>query len=191
MLIAPLLLGLDYIARDPVTKPVATYGAFRVEREDCVPRDPPVAVLHYAHCFSKARLIWSSTDGKIKAVYEDNGGLLTRRWSFTYRQSTVDNCAGTNGLTAYRATPASAADWQQGTRPFAAMLTRCTLLEPDQVAAYQTEYQTAVADYPAAAGRLRTLAQEMFGGLDRCVEQRLMPRTWADMTCVRHAGPAS
>jgi hypothetical protein len=191
MLLALLLQ--DYVLRTPQTTAVAAFGAFRLEREECVER-PGVGVLHYAHCFPKARLIWSSADGRVSARYEDNGGLLTRAYQFPFRPDTAETCYIGASLTAYRARPATAADWQGSTRAFGAMLTQCSAFGPQQVAAYQAEFTTAAVDYRQAAAGLRSLAVSLFHNLRRCTRQKISSRhndAEATVTCTRKEGPLS
>ncbi|WP_143090190.1 hypothetical protein [Sphingomonas rubra] len=78
MLALLAIFAQDYVLRYLQKKPVAAYGPFELEREDCIASDPPVSVLHYASCRPMARLSWSSADGQIAIKYEDNGFLLIR-----------------------------------------------------------------------------------------------------------------
>ena len=193
MLAILALLAQDYILREPHTSIVAAYGAFRLEREDCV-EHPDVAVLHYAHCFPKARLIWSSADGRVSARYEDNGWLLTRAYEYAYRAAVPDTCYDGGWLTAYRARSGNAADWQRGTKSFGAMLTRCSAFAPAEIAAYQAEFAAAGPRYTQAAAGLRSLAAAMFATLQRCTEQVFSPRHGgadAKVSCARKEGPES
>ena len=185
------LLVQDYILREPRTSTVAAYGAFRLEREDCI-EHPEIAVLHYPHCFPKARLIWSSADGKISARYEDNGYLLTVGYDYPIRAKAPEPCSDRLSLAAYGLWPAGAGSWRAGTRTFVAALTRCSTFDPAQIAAYKAEFEAAAPHYKQAAAGLRSLATTMFKTLRRCTSQQAWPRHGgadAVITCTREEGP--
>lgn len=185
------LLVQDYILREPQTSAVAAYGAFRLEREDCI-EHPEIAVMHYPHCFSKARLIWSSADGRISARYEDNGYLLTLAYEYPIRPGVPDLCYDTRSLGTYRSKRASAARWRAGTRGFVSALKRCSSFDPAQIAAYKAEFEAAAPHYKQAATGLRSLATTMFKTLRRCKWQEAWPGHQgldAVVTCMREEGP--
>jgi hypothetical protein len=187
------LLAQDWYLREPRTSPVAAYGAFRLEREDCI-EHPEIGVLHYPHCFPKVRLIWSSADGRVSARYEDNGGLLTTKYEYSVRAEAPDVCFSGTPYSAYQARPAKAADWQSGTKAFAALLARCGAVQPAEVAGYRAEFAAAAPDYEHAAGGMRTLAIAMFRTLRRCTRLKFSPRRGgpdSTATCTRHEGPDS
>ncbi|MGH6614028.1 hypothetical protein [Sphingomonas sp.] len=191
MLIILALLAQDYMLRDSQTSPVAAYGAFRLEREDCVESNPPVAVLHYAACVAKLRLTWSSADGKISALYEDDGETLTRSYRYPIRANLPDTCVLGGYYTAYRARPGSARDWRSGTKAFGLTLARCSAIEPEQIKAYQAEFADAALDYERAAVGLRSVASSMFKSLRRCTQLKYSPRHGgpdATATCTRREG---
>ncbi len=110
------------------TSVAATYGAFRLEREDCVEQQPRVAVLHYASCVAKVGLIWSSADGKVSILYEDNGNLLTRSYRYPIRANLPETCELGGS---YTALPSAAGQRRGlaksgGRRPFGTTLARCS-----------------------------------------------------------------
>jgi hypothetical protein len=130
------MLAQDYVLRDGQTSAVATYGAFRLEREDCVERDPPIAVLHYASCTAKVRLTWSSADRKVFVQYEDNGELLSRSYRYPIRENLPDRCALGGSYMAYCVRSSNAAGGQAATNTFGATLGRCSAIKPDQIETY-------------------------------------------------------
>jgi hypothetical protein len=185
------LLAQDYILRDAQTNAVATYGAFQLERENCVERNPPIAVLHYASCKAKVRLTWSSADRKISIVYEDDGELLTRSYRFPVREDSLNECNLGGFYTAYRARPDGAADWQAGKKAFGKTLARCSVIEPKEIKAYEIEFAAAAPDYEPASLALRSIASSMFNGLRRCTRLKYSPRYGgpdATVTCTRQEG---
>lgn len=191
MLTVLALLAQDYILRDAQISAVATYGAFRLEREDCVPRDPPVAVLHYASCIAKARLTWASADGKVSVVYEDNGELLTRSYRYPIRAKLSGNCELGGSYTAYSVRPGRATAWQAGAKAFRVTLTRCSAIKMEQIAAYAAEFADAAPDYERVTVGFRSLASSMFKSLRRCTQLKYSPRHGgpdARVTCIRREG---
>jgi hypothetical protein len=190
MLIVFALFVQDYVLRDAQTSAVAAYGAFKLEREDCVEHNPPVAVLHYASCIAKVRLKWSSADEKVSILYEDNGELLTRSYQYPIRADLPDTCRLGGSHTAYSAKPSSAAAWQAGAKAFAATLARCSVIKIEQIAAYEAEFAAAAPDYERATVGLRSVASSMFKGLRRCTRLKSSPRYGPDATviCTRREG---
>ena len=185
------MLAQDYILRDAQTSPVAAYGAFRIEREDCVGRSPPVAVLHYDSCIPKVRLLWSSADKKVSVLYEDNGHLLLRSLRYPIREDRLDTCHPGGRYTAYGASPGRAIDWQTGTKAFGKILQRCSIIEPQKIESYQTEFAAAAPDYERAIVAFRWAAAAVFKSLRRCTRQKYSPRHGgpdAIVTCTRHEG---
>ncbi|MGY4395330.1 hypothetical protein ACVWZA_000491 [Sphingomonas sp. UYAg733] len=191
MLVLLTLVAQDYILRDQQTSAVAAYGPYELEREDCVERSPPVAVLHYAHCVSKVRLRWSSEDGRVFILYEDNGALLFRTFSYPTRPKMPGSCRLGGIYAAYQARSATNADWQKNGKAFGATLTRCSSLTPSQIASYQAEFASAASYYSQAASGLRSLAIAMFTNLRRCTEQKWNSRAGGRTICTREEGPAS
>jgi hypothetical protein len=183
----------DYILRVAETSAVAVYGPFRLERENCVEhRD--VAVLHYASCFPKARLVWSSADGLATVWYEDNGGSLTGGYRYPLRKGVPDACFPDAPYIAYGPQPGRAEDWRNRAKEFGERLARCGPLDAAQRAAYETEFAAAADHYEAAAGGLRSLARTMFHTLRRCTRFKYSeryPSPGARATCSREEGPAS
>lgn len=191
MLIFLALLVQDYVARDARTTIVATYGAFRLEREDCVARDPPVAVLHYKSCLAKVRLRWSSADEKVSVLYEDNGALLTRSYKYPIRANLPDTCNLGGSFTAYGARPGIAAAWQAGQIAFGSTLARCSAIEPTKIEAYKAEFADAAPDFERATSDFRSIASAIFKGLRRCTRLKYSPRLGgpdAKVTCTRRGG---
>lgn len=184
------LLAQDYVLRDEQTSAVAAYGAFKLEREDCVERNPPVAVLHYASCTAKVRLKWSSADEKVSILYEDNGELLTRSYQYPIRANLPDTCRLGGSYTAYSAKPGSAAAWQAGVKAFAVTLARCSAIKTEQIAAYEAEFYAAAPDYERATIGLRSVASSMFKNLRRCTRLRSSRDGGPDatVTCIRREG---
>ncbi len=191
MLTVLAMLAQDYILRDIQTSAVAAYGAFQLEREDCVARDPPVAVLHYASCMKKVRLTWSSADGKVSVFYEDDGMLLTRSYRYPVREDMLDKCIPRRSYTAYRARPSGAADWQAGTKAFGKTLARCSVIEPTQIESYMVEFAASAPDFERATVAFRSVASTMFNGLRRCTRLKYSPRHGgpdATVICTRQEG---
>ena len=191
MLALLVLIAQDYVLRDLHKEPVAAYGPFTLEREDCIARDPPVAVLHYAPCRPIARLSWSSADAQIAITYEDNGGWLRQRLFFPTAVKMPEPCS-LGGYIAYRVTASSSLDWRNSEKSVVATLARCSRLTPSQIASYRGEFVAASPYYGEAAKGLRSLAVSMFGDLRRCTAQKPISRhdPMAGFTCIREEGPA-
>jgi hypothetical protein len=189
MLALLALFAQDYILRDVQTSAVASYGAFKLEREDCVKRTPEVAVLHYSHCFPKARLKWSSEDGRVFITYEDNGELLLRTLSYPIHPEAPESCGAGNFHTAYRPRSATDAEWQKSAKAFREALTRCSALTPMQIGSYEAEFTEAAPHYGEAASGFRSLALAMFSNLRRCTRQKWTSRYNGRTVCTRVEGP--
>ena len=192
MLTLIAFIAQDYVLRDLQRSPVAAQGPFKLEREDCIARDPPVAVLHYAPCRPMARLIWSSSDGQILIKYEDDGGWLGRYFLFPTAPDMPNSC-GLAGFTAYQTKPGSSGDWQNSGRAFVSTLEKCSRLTSLQIASYKNEFLEAAPYYGEAATSLRSLAVSMFGNLRRCTAQKEVTKNnpMNGFTCVRQEGPSS
>lgn len=191
MLTILALLAQDYLLRDAQASVTATYGRFQLEREGCVERDPPVAVLHYAPCVAKARLIWLSSDERVSVQYEDNGELLSRSYKYPIRANLPNWCALGGSYTAYGAQPASAAAWQAGAKAFGLILARCSAIGADKIHAYEAEFAKSALDYERASIGLRSAAFSMFRSLRRCTQLKYSPRHGgpnATVTCTRREG---
>jgi hypothetical protein len=191
MLTVLAMLAQDYILRDAQTSAVAAYGAFQLEREDCVVSDPPIAVLHYTSCMARVRLTWSSADGEISVLYEDNGNLLTRSYRYPVHEEMLDKCRLGGYYMAYSAQSGRAADWQAGTKAFGKVLANCSVIEPKQIESYMVEFEAAAPDFERAAVALRSVASTMFKSLRRCTRLKYSPRHGgpdATVTCTRHEG---
>ncbi|MBB3588990.1 hypothetical protein [Sphingomonas sp. BK481] len=184
-------IAQDYVLRDLQKTPVAAHGPFKLEREDCIARDPPVAVLHYAPCRAIARLSWPSADGQLTITYEDNGRELIRTFSFPISLKMPDSCS-LGDYTAYQAKPGSDASWHNSEKGIVATLVKCSRLTSSQIASYKGEFLAATPYYNEAATGLRSLAVSMFGNLRRCTAQKQVSRNPMDgFTCIREEGPAS
>jgi len=176
----------DYFLRDLQTKPVAAFGSFKLEREDCVIVDPPVPVLHYASCRATARLTWSSKDDLIEIRYEDSGGQLSRVFNYPLGTKLPPSCTST-WITAYKNKAGSDEDWRKSGEDFTSTLTKCSRLTPAHITSYRDEFLAAAPYYGRATAGLRSLALAMFGSLWRCTAFKSAPLE--RVICTRKEGP--
>jgi hypothetical protein len=140
---------------------------------------------------AKVRLTWLTADGKISILYEDNGNLLTRSFRYPIREDMLNKCRLGGYITAYRAQPSRATDWQAGTKAFGKVLANCSVIEPKQIDSYVDEFEAAAPYFERATVALRSVASTMFKSLRRCTRLKYSPRYGgpdATVTCTRHEG---
>ncbi|MBV9929395.1 MAG: hypothetical protein JO013_00405 [Alphaproteobacteria bacterium] len=188
MILAALLLQ-SYVHRVPQVTPVARFGAIAVEREDPVATGQ--AVLHEMPLLPKARLVWSSADGLVRALYEDDGlwlnhGVMIRRKPGAGPD--VD-CSMWDGSTLYGARAGGAEAWREGIVALRRQLAQCGGIDAERAAGYEREYRAAAPQAAAAGKALRSLARTMFGGLRRCAAAKTRYGPAWDVRCARREGP--
>jgi hypothetical protein len=188
------LLAADYVVRDLRASSVAVYGQFTLEREDCIKRDPPVAVLHNASCLKKARLDWEAADKRISIRYEDDGEMLLRTVSYPDKAKNSRACQRSNfDVVAFKVQSGTNEEWQKAAKAFGAMLARCSTLGASQIAAYRAEFEGSARHYGQADAAFRTLATSMFRSLRRCTVRKIFPRgdPFSRTRCTHEEGPKS
>lgn len=180
----PLAAHTPYPPEDPddIRKSEERVGAFRLELEEY--RDTSEWATEPPREWKKVRMIWRSADGLLQSRTEDDGHALT----FSFSLSTADGkgaCSGGVHRLAYGPKP-DARNALPGLRGF---LRRCAL-QPAGITAYEVQFGRALADYPAAAYRMRALALAAFGQLaPRCLEFRSNPDDPILSECVRYSKP--
>lgn len=190
MLLALLAL-VQIAAAQPDTGAVTVgrYGPFVVEREAFEATGTPV--MHVPSSWKKTRLIWTSADGLVQAVYEDSGETLQFEVRTRRQAGQPVSCWTGRRLTAYQGRAANARAWIRGSRGLATALKQCGGITDARIAVYQQDYGAAAARFPEANAAFETLATSVFGSLRRCVAQRVVPdMSPLVLTCTRTAGPS-
>ena len=92
---------------------VSRHGAFVIEREDYQARMP---IIHMPNEWKKARMIWSSHDGSVRAVYEDDGGFLSFGYEIRREIGGEITCYVGGSYAAFGTSPPRPEAWRSGVK---------------------------------------------------------------------------
>ena len=192
-MIAALALSLAPLAAGdlPPPRPDTAFtgeriGAFRLIREEY--RNTGVFIMHMPSQWTKVRMVWRSSDGLTEVQLEDDGFTLQVSYM---AESAVQphSCIGNAGLSKYGKGPPGAF-WKANRSEYLKFVKTCAAVDRSKLPTYKAEHLQALADFPAALERMRAMAVEAFGQLDRrCIryESRYYD-VMAGPQCARYSG---
>lgn len=166
---------------------VSQHGAFVIEREDYHARMP---IMHMPNDWKKARMIWSSHDGAVRAVYEDDGGFLNFGYEIRREIGGEIACYVGGSYAAYSASSPRPEAWRGGVKGLRKALADCGGINVERRLAYEREFELAADDYVPASAALRVLSRTLFDSLVRCIAKRVInTQPFPTTECLRRAGP--
>ena len=169
-------------------------GAFTVEREHYLNDGTPI--LHAANEWKKDRLVWTSSDGLMRFIFEDDGRTLNAGVHFA--EPTGSACMSQGFPVAYPVERGPSTRWIRTLmQRYVRLLGNCgPSLPADRRKAYASEFASVATQYGQAFAILKDAAAEDFGGWKRrCLEWKRSEIQMSSglplMDCVRWSATAN